>query len=143
MRRTSSHSPNTYASKIDAWLLVIFAAAGAIAVSGVIASWIENGALRGAQTMIIAIAIVGLVAWVLLQTDYTIDSRELAVRSGPFRWRIPLSDISQVAPATGFFRVASGPALSLDRLVVTYRNRRLLISPRDQQRFLSDLRARQ
>ena len=35
--------------------------------------------------------------WLLLDTNYTVTGEELRIRSGPFRWRIALSEVQFVA----------------------------------------------
>lgn len=66
--------------------------------------------------------------------------RELLVRSGPFRWRIAIDGIESIRPSRS---PLSSPALSLDRLEITYGGgRRLLISPEDREGFLEAIVAR-
>jgi len=61
----------------------------------------------------------------------------LLVRSGPFRWRVPIADIVRITPTTN---ALSSPALSLDRLRIEYgRGSAIMISPRDKDQFLRDL----
>jgi len=68
----------------------------------------------------------------------------LLVRSGLLRYKIPLTEISEVRPSA---EVRTSPAWSLDRLKVVYRTRSgfhqfLLISPRDRDGFLDELTRR-
>jgi hypothetical protein len=89
---------------------------------------------------IATVLIALIVVWVVLSTYYEFEPEALVAHSGPFSWRIPFKEISAVRPSTS---VRSGPALSMDRLEVTYRNgRALLISPEDQAAFLAALRRR-
>ena len=81
-----------------------------------------------------------VVLWVTLATYYEFVGDALVAHSGPFSWRIPLKDISTVRESNS---VRSGPALSMDRLEITYRGGRvLLISPEDKPGFLAALRHR-
>ncbi|MGH9489752.1 MAG: PH domain-containing protein [Terriglobales bacterium] len=94
----------------------------------------------------IAAVLWGIFIWLLAATWYEIDDRELRVRSGPFRWRVPLGAIEGVDTAPSFeARILSGPALSLDRLVIHYRNsggaEDLAVSPADRTEFLAALGA--
>lgn len=74
------------------------------------------------------------IASVMFGTSYTIDRRVLTVRSGPFRWKVPLDEIESVEATRS---PLSSPALSLDRLRVRYGKRRsILVSPADKERFL-------
>lgn len=77
---------------------------------------------------------VGLPLWLLLSTHYTLEPRQLIVRSGPFKWCIALADITAITPTSN---PLSSPALSLDRLRIDYgRGRSLMISPRNKEQFL-------
>ncbi len=144
MKRTSSLSPVTYPSEVDLWLVLVLAGSALATFAGAAVLWRDEGPREALGALITAMAITGFVSWVMLATSYTVDGRDLTVRSGPFRWRVPLSDIRSVEPARGFLSLRSGPALSMKRLVVTYRNgRTLLVSPKDQQRFMADIRSRQ
>jgi hypothetical protein len=51
--------------------------------------------------------------WILGSTSYTLTSSHLLVRSGPFRWLIPLDSIQSIMPTRD---PLSSPALSIDRL---------------------------
>ena len=80
-----------------------------------------------------------LPAWLLLGTRYSLTDDALKVRAGPFRWTVPLAEISSVRPSRS---ILSAPALSLDRIQIDYGARRILISPRERQRFVDELRQR-
>jgi hypothetical protein len=78
-----------------------------------------------------------VVVWVVLSTYYEFEGEALVAHSGPFFWRIPLKEISAIRESSS---VRSGPALSMDRLEITYRKGRvLLISPEDKPGFLAAL----
>lgn len=80
---------------------------------------------------------VGLPLWILVATHYTLDSQLLLVQSGPFKWRVPVADITNITPTKN---PLSSPALSLDRLRIDYgRSNTLMISPRDKEQFLKDI----
>ena len=122
-----------YKSKIDWWL-------GAVLVIAMIASVL--GALRVLPDSAWVAALIGGPGFIipliaLLFTRYTIYDHKVIVRSGPFRWIIPISEISGITPTKD---PTSSPALSLDRLRITYgKSRSLLISPRDKAGFLSKI----
>ena len=70
-----------------------------------------------------------LVSWVLFGTYYIVEGGSRTLRSGPFRWRIRMSDIHRAHPSRSPF---SSPALSLDRLRIEYgESRHILVSPSD------------
>lgn len=123
-----------FQSKVDAWLAVLMA----IALIGVMTSfaavaigsrdpWLTLGV--GASMLLVA----ALILSTLLRTYYSIEGDTLKVVSGPFRWRVPISEISSLEATRSPW---SSPALSMDRLRVRYSgNRCILISPRDKERF--------
>ena len=80
---------------------------------------------------------IALPLWLLFSTRYTLDSKLLMVKSGPLKWRIPVKDITNITPTRSIF---SSPALSLDRLRISYGNKRnVMISPRDKDQFLEEI----
>ncbi len=134
-----------YRSKIDKWLLVVLVLA--MGVIGFVTLGFYAGAFyAGASTYswwygaLFAVLAIGLPAWVLLATHYTFERRELLVRSGPFRWRIPVAEITNIKPTSN---PLSSPALSLDRLRIEYgRGRWIMVSPHDKEGFLREVEAR-
>jgi hypothetical protein len=130
----------TYRSAVDTWLWIVLGAA--IVVVGATCGTllvVGDGALR-AIGFFSGLFGAGLPIWVLASTSYTVTPDELVVRSGPFRWRRPIADITAITPTRN---PLSSPALSLDRLRITARGRAdLMISPADRRAFLADLEAR-
>jgi hypothetical protein len=130
----------TFRSKIDWWLLVvlIIAAAGSIIV--VISMAITQSLVVALLTLPLLLPTVVLPVWLLAATNYTIRAEDLHVRSGPFAWRIPLHEIRSVSRTRN---PLSSPALSLDRLRIEYgKGRSIMISPKDKENFLNELRKR-
>lgn len=129
-----------YRSRIDAWLLVVLIAAMAVSGFGALKS-ISAGTSEGWWTGIaIALIGIGLPLWLLMATYYRFDDGALIVRCGPFRWRIPISQIGEVMPTSN---PISSPALSLDRLKIVYgEGRALLVSPREKEAFRSEIENR-
>ena len=85
--------------------------------------------------MLLAIAVIGLIVWLMIGTHYTVDRGILRVASGPFRWKVPIDQISSVEATKS---PLSSPALSLDRMRICYgKNRRIMISPADKAGFLN------
>lgn len=96
----------------------------------------------------VAIAAVfwAILLWLLADTWYEIRDGELRVRCGPCRWRVPLATIDSVETAPPLeARTQSGPALSLDRMLIRYRNSggsaELVVSPADRAGFLAAMSA--
>ncbi len=128
-----------YRSKIDVWLIVVlgFAMLAALYSAGQTVLSNTPGAILIA--LLVAAVGVGLPAWLLLSTRYTLEASSLLVQSGPFKWAIPLADIKNITPSNN---PLSSPALSLDRLRIEYGNRNaLMISPKDKEQFLLDIEA--
>lgn len=144
MAKSSSRTSRTYPSKVDVWLVAVIGAALGAAFVGAMLAAIDEGPIRVAQAAFILLGVIGFVAWIFLRTTYTLAGSELIIRSGPFAWRVPVAEIGSIGPATGFTRAIASPALSMDRLLLTYgAGKTMMISPRNQETFLADLAARQ
>jgi hypothetical protein len=128
-----------YKSKIDTWILVVLIAAMAICVFASVVVLL-SGSPDTWWTLLLTVGIgIVLPLWLLVSTHYTLDSKLLVVRSGPLKWRVPITDIVSI---TSTESVLSGPALSLDRLCIDYgHGSKLVISPRDKEQFLREIEA--
>ncbi len=79
----------------------------------------------------------GASSLVTFATHYTIEEDTLLIRSGPFSWNIPVSEIESVKPSRSAF---SSPALSPNRIELSYQQgRRVLISPKNSEAFIKAL----
>ncbi len=144
MARSSSRTTKTYPSKVDTWLFALLAVVVGAMFIGMGISVAQEGWLRVFQGAFVVFGVIGFLVWIVIGTNYTLEGRDLVVRSGPFTWRIAIDDITSVEKPKGFVRARSSPALSMDRLLVSYGNgKRLLISPAEKEKFLADLKARQ
>ena len=129
-----------FASKIDLWLWLTTALTLAVCVFAVITVGVRGPALAVVAMLVVCALTLGLLLWVVLGTGYGFTERDLLVHSGPFRWRVPFKEVRAVADSRSWL---SSPALSLDRLCITYgRGSSILISPRDKLSFLSELQRR-
>lgn len=123
-----------FRSKIDWWILalLIFVLVTQLFVAWQVISDPTSGAPVGVVVGIVLLVFV-LVLSVLLGTSYRVDRKELKIASGPFRWKIRLSDITSVAETRN---PLSSPALSLDRVRINYGKRRwVMVSPADKAAF--------
>ena len=137
---SSDPSSEVFPSKVDRWLVVLLVAAWGLSLVSVASAVAAGPPSVLYSTVGLEVLIFGFVVWVFTTTRYTVGAGALAVRSGPFRWRIALEEISEIVPSRN---PLSSPALSLDRLEVRYgRGRFLLISPRERQSFLAAVVAR-
>ena len=126
-----------FPSQRDPWLVALLL--GAVALIGVslVFAWVQG---RPAALGVTVVGFLGaaLVLWVLYGTDYRVHAGELHVRSGPFRWRVPLAQIRAVEPTRS---PLSSPALSLNRLRIRYGNgKAVMVSPADREGFFEALR---
>jgi len=127
-----------FVSKRDGWLVALLWGASLLDVA--VAGWILLG-LEGAPVfvapLLLAAAVFQLHA--LYTVDYTFAGDALCVRASFFRWRVPLAAIDSVEPTRN---PLSSPACSLDRLLLRYGAKRIMISPDDRADFLRALAAR-
>ena len=72
-------------------------------------------------------------------TKYTLSDGQLLINNGFSTQRIELIDITYIAPTRN---MSSAPALSLDRLEVGYKNKKVLISPKDKLLFYKEIKVR-
>jgi len=129
-----------FPSRIDAWLWALAGLSVAVGLAAVV-YLARHAPWAAALTMaLICVFAAVLPLWVMLGTVYELTEEALLVRGGPFRWRVPLSQVRRVTISRS---VLSAPALSLRRLRIEYgRAGSLLISPRDERGFLAELRRR-
>ncbi len=130
-----------FRSKRDGWFVaVVWLACGLLVGT----AWLPLAAddLGWSQLLLVLVQVgaAAFMLWVLYGTSYRIGERDLSVRSGPFRWRIPLDAIVSVEPTRN---PLSSPACSLDRLRIVQRTgareRKIMISPTEKSEFLDAL----
>lgn len=124
-----------FVSKVDGWLIPVFI----IAIAGMFAAFVavlidDTPLWLQLLVAIITVLFSALLFAVLKSTYYVVADGVLRIVSGPFNWTIRISDIVEIKPTRS---VLSSPALSLDRLKVTYGKRRyVLVSPADKDGFV-------
>ena len=124
-----------FLSKVDGWIIPVFV----VAIAGMLFAFVA--VIAGDTPFWLRIVFSGvsvlfcaLLFSVLKSTFYVVENGELRVFSGPFRWKIAVADIIDITPTRN---PLSSPALSLDRLKVTYGERRfVLVSPADKDGFV-------
>ena len=124
-----------FKSKVDRWILVLILAVIVVQVVAITAAVNDAGEPGMITSLILVmIGVVALMVWLLLGTHYTVDRGYVRIVSGPFRWKVPIDDITSVRRTRN---PLSSPALSMDRLSIRYgKGRRIMISPADQAGFL-------
>lgn len=126
-----------YHSKIDNWLLVVLASAIAVSLYASI-QLISTEPPSAWWPLLLTLGLgVVLPLWLLLGTRYILQPEQLIIRSGPFKWVVPVAEITHLSSTKN---PLSSPALSLDRLRIDYsRGKFIMISPRDKERFIQDM----
>jgi hypothetical protein len=129
-----------YRSKIDTQLGIIL---GGMPVALLFVVWeLLHAQIPGRWLIAIPILLLGvcLPVSILMFTTYTITDNSLGIRSGFFKWDIPIQQITGVKPTND---PRSSPALSLDRIRIEYgQAESVTISPIDKEEFIRSLRDR-
>src|SRR5688572_26563805 len=126
-----------FPSKRDAWLsIVLWAASTSCVVAAIVNVMRRDSSVEDVVVLIALCGVAGLILWVLYGTHYRFSGETLDIRSGPFRFRVPLREVVSVEPSRN---PLSGPACSLDRLLIRYGHRQILVSPEDRSGFLDAL----
>ncbi|MES2305609.1 MAG: PH domain-containing protein [Gemmatimonadota bacterium] len=129
-----------FKSKVDSWFILLLVGVAIIVLGTAVVTL--AGHARPSIGSWLAIAIpapiaLGLPLWMLLGTSYTIDGDTLIVRCGPQVQRVPLRLVTKVVATRS---ILSAPALSLDRLAISYgKGQSVVISPREKSAFLKAL----
>ena len=136
----ATNPSSIYPSKVDTWLLGVIAVAalGALAACAVL---LAAPVPRGWMVAIpLFLTTVGLPVWLFTTTNYQFRGEELLIRSGPFKWSVPIRQVKTVSDTRN---PLSSPALSLDRILIEYgQGKSIMVSPKDRQGFLAELKAR-
>lgn len=128
---------SVYRSRIDTWLVVLVAAV-VVACLHTSADALLGGATSAWWIPVLVVTLgVGLPLWLLFGTNYRLETGQLRISSGPFRWRIPVEAITSI---TATSNPLASPALSLKRLRIDYGgDKMVMISPRNEEMFLRDI----
>jgi hypothetical protein len=126
--------PRRFASKVDWWLAALL-----IVPLVLVGLFVVPAVLSTHPALLLTIVVPqALVLWILARTFYLVTEDALVVRSGPFRWTIPLTSIRSLSATRN---PLSSPALSLDRIAIEYTGGRLMVSPRNKAAFVRAVRA--
>jgi PH (Pleckstrin Homology) domain-containing protein len=135
-----SAAASVYPSKRDAWLAFVVWMVSLLSLGAALLCGFATRAEPPVSAFALALCLgaPAFVLWSFYGTSYTLLADQLLIRSGPFRFRVPLAEITSVAPSRS---PKSSPACSLDRLEIRYRGdrSRILISPEDKAGFLEAL----
>lgn len=124
-----------FRSKVDSWILILMIVAIVVQIVAVGAAALQAGdPIVTTGLILLVIAVSGLMVWLLVGTHYTVDHGLIRIVAGPFRWKVPVDQITSVAASRS---PLSSPALSMDRIMIRYgKRRRIMVSPADQAGFL-------
>ena len=123
-----------FKSDVDWWYYIVIVAVVVVVITALLPT-LRGGQLPLSIATIILIASLALPVWLLFSTNYRVDTETLLIKSGPFSWVIPLNEIHSVRPSRS---VISSPALSLNRLELTYGDgKSILVSPKNRVAFLT------
>ncbi|MEN8273136.1 PH domain-containing protein [Acinetobacter seifertii] len=130
-----------FRSKIDWWLLLIFVVITANIIFKIYQE-VHHSSIGTNFSHLIIYSLVIVVIWFpIFSTYYVVENSTLVIKSLVFRWKINIDDIIQIEPT---YNPLSSPALSLDRLKISYmkngRVAKVMISPKDKEGFLNTLR---
>ncbi|MFK8043151.1 PH domain-containing protein [Congregibacter sp.] len=122
-----------FKSKIDLWLLLTLFFSIAVSIATAYVTFKQSGTVNIVIAVIILVFGGGLPAWLFSGTKYVVSDDNLRVSCGPFSWSIPVSEITSVSETRN---PLSSPALSLDRLELSYTHgKSIMLSPSDKQAF--------
>lgn len=127
-----------FRSKIDGRFIWIALAMPAVALVALFTTPQGNRVLWIPLGMLFLATVV--VCWIFVATYYELQRDELVAHCGPFRWHVPLPEVTGIHESNS---VRSGPALSMDRLEIIYGSGKvLLISPADKAGFAAAMQRR-
>jgi len=131
-----------FKSRLDLWLATsIYGSAVVSLLAAIYVMHITPGI--AAFLLVFFMFVIGCVlpVWLVTSTHYRVAASTLTVRSGPFKWVVELDEIERVEKSNN---PISSPALSLDRLAITYGNGKPLpVAPRDKEGFIQALGIKQ
>jgi len=136
--RSGANGPEVYPTRVDAWLVVLVAAAVAMCF---IQAWslLASSAGQALAAFAIGVFTLGAVLALTVPCRYTLEADHLLIRCGIIRRRIPFAKIDRIETS---WSPLSAPALSLRRVRIGYGRSFQLVSPRERDRFIEALRER-
>lgn len=128
---------HVFKSKIDNSVLVCLLLSVSACLMGASVALSVGGAANYVFAAIILIAGAGFPVWIYVSTRYIVSGDDLKIISGPFTWDIPIQSIVSMQETQ---TAATSPALSFDRLEITYgEDKVIIVSPVDKEKFIQKL----
>jgi membrane protein YdbS with pleckstrin-like domain len=136
---TTTPECTIFDSAVDRWVVVVIGTTPAVAlVAGGYAWWI--GQADGAAILFGCGAVSTLVMLLFVfPCRYTLLPDAVSIRCGLILHQVPLSEIVSAEPTAS---LRSGPALSLKRIAIRTKKKTHIISPKDREGFLAELKRR-
>ena len=131
-----------FVSKVDFWLALLLWSLSLFTVSVPLWQWKRDAQKSLIQTILMTVILIPFAALMLIPffgTKYILTNDQLQVDSGFSVQKIELTDITYIMPTQS---MSSAPALSLDRIKISYQDEEILISPKDKSRFYREIQAR-
>ncbi len=131
-----------FVSKVDFWLALLLWSLSLFTVSVPLWQWKRGAHKSLIQTILMTVILIPFAALMLIPffgTKYILTNDQLQVDSGFSVQNIELTDITYIMPTQS---MSSAPALSLDRIKISYQDEEILISPKDKSRFYREIWAR-
>lgn len=131
-----------FVSKVDFWLALLLWGLSLFTVSVPLWQWQRSAHKSFIQTILMTVILIPFAVLMLIPffgTEYTLTNDQLQVDSGFSVQKIELTDIIYIMPTQS---MSSAPALSLDRIKISYQDEEILISPKDKPRFYREIWAR-
>lgn len=127
-----------YPSRYDCWLLVVMYAAPITLLVLASVGFQQQRPEITSTSLLMALALTLLNLALTWPCRYTLTNDTLNIRCGLLCRTVPLSRITAVEPSASW---ESAPAMSLRRVKITLDKGHRIISPRDREQFINDLRA--
>lgn len=130
--------PTQYDSAIDWWIAALMLLAPVLSAALGVQLLVAGNADGAIYLFLIGAGGLLLTMLLTVPCRYTILDDLLSVRCGVIFFRIPLAEIESIEPSGSWL---NGPALSLRRVKIRTPNRSVLVSPRQREEFIADLRS--
>jgi hypothetical protein len=128
-----------FKSKIDWWILITLLLVVAACIAPIAQNWRPFVGELWWASLLLAPGIL-FPLWLLFGTRYYLSDEKIDIRCGPMGWTVPIAEIESISPSETRL---SGPALSLDRLLIRYsQTKEIVISPEPRKAFLEQLEFR-
>lgn len=121
-----------FKSKVDAWLVCVILCCTIVPLSPLL--YLDFSVIA----LCIVIATVALITIPLFCIRYIIEDKSLKIKCGHlFSQEFPLDDLLSIKATRTFL---SAPAASIDRLELKFRNKSVIISPKDKIEFIDRIK---